>query len=186
MARAYVETLLEARPDGPFIVGGFCTGGAVAYEAVRQLERRGRRALGLVLIDSFVLKDVGTEVERDVYNAQQLQLAGLDQDSIIGRQIVRQLEDNRRLVTQYNPPVYAGECLFIQCRHIEAEDINRRHLEELQGELNGWAPFLASATVRHRQVEASHRTIFREEPVIRTIGREIEDFVKRITHPSYC
>jgi thioesterase domain-containing protein len=44
------EAIRAAKPPGPCLVGGYCYGGVVAYETVRQLESRGEVAL-LVLFD---------------------------------------------------------------------------------------------------------------------------------------
>jgi acyl-CoA synthetase (AMP-forming)/AMP-acid ligase II/thioesterase domain-containing protein len=42
--------ILAAKPAGPCVVGGYCYGGVVAYETVRQLERQGESVI-LVLFD---------------------------------------------------------------------------------------------------------------------------------------
>jgi len=52
LARSYVRALLERQPSGPYLLGGWCFGGAVAYEMARQLRDRGDVVDGLVLIDS--------------------------------------------------------------------------------------------------------------------------------------
>ncbi|MCB0992694.1 MAG: amino acid adenylation domain-containing protein, partial [Acidimicrobiales bacterium] len=53
MAESYVSELEAAAPTGPVIVGGYSAGGAIAYEMARLLEGRGRRLLGVVLIDTY-------------------------------------------------------------------------------------------------------------------------------------
>ena len=49
-ARA-VELIRERRPKGPYIVGGFCLGGVIAYETARLLELAGE-TVALVLFDT--------------------------------------------------------------------------------------------------------------------------------------
>jgi thioesterase domain-containing protein/phenylacetate-coenzyme A ligase PaaK-like adenylate-forming protein len=50
-AGAFSATAIRAvHPQGPYVVGGFCSGGVVAFETVRQLELQGETAL-LVLFD---------------------------------------------------------------------------------------------------------------------------------------
>jgi len=51
IAARYVEELVQARPDGPYCLGGYCFGGFVAYEMAKQLDARGRRVRLLVLLD---------------------------------------------------------------------------------------------------------------------------------------
>lgn len=49
MAADYIEKMRAVQPEGPYLLGGYCNGGVVAYEMARQLERRGCR-VNLVLL----------------------------------------------------------------------------------------------------------------------------------------
>jgi amino acid adenylation domain-containing protein len=51
IAAAYLDELLAAQPDGPFVLGGHCFGGLVAFELCQQLMRRGRAVERLILLD---------------------------------------------------------------------------------------------------------------------------------------
>jgi thioesterase domain-containing protein len=51
MAAAHVEALRAFQPEGPYLLGGFCNGGLVAYEMARQLHAQGQMVDLLVLID---------------------------------------------------------------------------------------------------------------------------------------
>ncbi|MFP2929773.1 amino acid adenylation domain-containing protein, partial [Pyxidicoccus sp. 3LG] len=53
LARRYVEAVRAVRPEGPYVLGGWSMGGAVAFEMARELERQGQRVELLVLLDSF-------------------------------------------------------------------------------------------------------------------------------------
>lgn len=53
MASAYVEELLAVRPSGPYLLGGYCMGGTVAYEMARQLAARNHPVPLLVLFDTY-------------------------------------------------------------------------------------------------------------------------------------
>jgi amino acid adenylation domain-containing protein len=41
MAEHYVGEILAARPQGPYFIGGTCTGGVIAYEVAQRLKQRG-------------------------------------------------------------------------------------------------------------------------------------------------
>ena len=43
MAAAHLEALREVQPEGPYLLGGSCNGGLVAYEIARQLHEQGQR-----------------------------------------------------------------------------------------------------------------------------------------------
>lgn len=52
MAAAHIESLRAVQPQGPYLLGGFCNGGLVAYEMARQLHAAGETVDLLVLIDA--------------------------------------------------------------------------------------------------------------------------------------
>ncbi len=53
MARENVAAIRAIHASGPFVLGGFCNGGIVAFEMARQLERAGMPVDDVVLIDTF-------------------------------------------------------------------------------------------------------------------------------------
>jgi thioesterase domain-containing protein/acyl carrier protein len=53
LAAAYVAALRKARPSGPYVLGGYSYGGALAYEMARQLQQQGERVAWLVLLDAY-------------------------------------------------------------------------------------------------------------------------------------
>jgi thioesterase domain-containing protein len=52
MAARYREAVRAVQPRGPYRLGGYCVGGAVAFEMARQLRAEGEEVEDLVLIDS--------------------------------------------------------------------------------------------------------------------------------------
>lgn len=53
MAAAHIKAIRNIQPDGPYLLGGFCNGGLVAYEMARQLHAVKQKVDLLVLIDSI-------------------------------------------------------------------------------------------------------------------------------------
>lgn len=53
MAERHVRAITGVQPDGPYLIVGECTGGALAYEIARQLRADGRQVALLALIDAF-------------------------------------------------------------------------------------------------------------------------------------
>jgi amino acid adenylation domain-containing protein len=51
MAARYVADLRQARPHGPYRLGGYCFGGNIAYEMARQIEAQGGRVSLLALMN---------------------------------------------------------------------------------------------------------------------------------------
>ena len=51
MAAAYIRAMRAIQPEGPYLLGGFCAGGLLAYEVAQQLRAEGQAVDLLVLID---------------------------------------------------------------------------------------------------------------------------------------
>ncbi len=55
MAISYLGMLQEVEFDGPYLLGGFCNGGLVAFEVARHLVAQGKKVDLLVLLDAFAI-----------------------------------------------------------------------------------------------------------------------------------
>ena len=53
MARRYVELLRDAQPHGPYVLGGYSSGGAIAFEMGRQLRQAGEEVALLIMADTY-------------------------------------------------------------------------------------------------------------------------------------
>ncbi len=53
MAERHVRVIRSAQPDGPYMIAGECTGGALAYEIAQQLRAAGQEIALLALVDAF-------------------------------------------------------------------------------------------------------------------------------------
>jgi len=55
MAAAHIQSIRAVQPEGPYLLGGWCNGGLVAYEIARQLHAAGQTVDLLVLLDPMYL-----------------------------------------------------------------------------------------------------------------------------------
>jgi Thioesterase domain len=51
MAATYIKAMRTVQPEGPYLLGGFCGGGLIAYEIAQQLHMAGQEVDLLVLIE---------------------------------------------------------------------------------------------------------------------------------------
>jgi len=51
MAAHHLNKIRSAQPEGPYLIGGLCAGGVIAFEVARQLEAQGERVALLALLD---------------------------------------------------------------------------------------------------------------------------------------
>jgi hypothetical protein len=66
MARHYMEEIRAVQPQGPYLLGGTCTGGLVAYEIAQQLTARGE-TVRLAIIESWHPSSYRTHWHRPPY-----------------------------------------------------------------------------------------------------------------------
>jgi thioesterase domain-containing protein len=53
MASKYVKEIMTVQPHGPYLLGGYCLGGVVAFEVAQQLTALGEKVETVVLLDSY-------------------------------------------------------------------------------------------------------------------------------------
>jgi thioesterase domain-containing protein/acyl carrier protein len=51
LAAHYVDDIRSVQPEGPYLLGGVCSGGVIAFEMARQLQAKGQRIALLALIE---------------------------------------------------------------------------------------------------------------------------------------
>ncbi|HEX5890018.1 MAG TPA: alpha/beta fold hydrolase, partial [Pyrinomonadaceae bacterium] len=66
MAASYVEVIRTVQPGGPYLLGGWSTGGVVAFEMARQLHASGADVGRVVLLDSVAPGDDDCNLDDDV------------------------------------------------------------------------------------------------------------------------
>jgi phthiocerol/phenolphthiocerol synthesis type-I polyketide synthase E len=55
LAAHYVEEIRSTQPDGPYFLGGICSGGVIAFEIAQQLIRQGQHIAFLALVEPAAL-----------------------------------------------------------------------------------------------------------------------------------
>jgi len=53
MAAKYVKEILTVGQEGPFLLGGYCLGGLIAYEMAQQLREMGKKVELVVMFDTY-------------------------------------------------------------------------------------------------------------------------------------
>jgi len=71
MATDYLKEIRTVQPEGPYLLGGECLGGLVAFEMAQQLQAQGQKVGLLVLIDTVLLKGM-SHVTYPIYKTLEL------------------------------------------------------------------------------------------------------------------
>jgi thioesterase domain-containing protein len=83
MASKYLETIRTVSPKGPYLIGGFSTGGMIAYEMAQQLRNQGGQPIYLFLIDTFAPHMFSPLDDFQIFIAFNQNLAGLYNSNFI-------------------------------------------------------------------------------------------------------
>ncbi len=177
MAASYINIIRKHCPNGPFILGGFCMGGVVAFEMLKQLKSLDIENCSLILIDSFKLKSLGTSQEKDFYKKTQLWIRGLSENTELGQKIIREIEHNQNLVVNYVQNDFTNPCLFIECKNLHSEVMHKSSSQELKNNNYGWfLPPDKSFLVTKKVIDTFHHTLFSDKISIEKMGKYILHF----------
>jgi thioesterase domain-containing protein len=192
MARDYVAEIQRLYPSGPFGLCGWSFGGIVAFEMARQLEREGRPAALLALLDSRVRRaersrrlvsrmpsHVNALLEGRARWSRKLRTAR----QILGNAIWRKLvlwhraggwlprvmqnvtQANRNARRDYVPRPYAGPVTLFRVVHTPD---SRRPDPQLE-----WVPLSLGGLEIH-EVPGTHRTMV-FEPHVKTLAAKLTE-----------
>ncbi|WP_406466202.1 type I polyketide synthase [Streptomyces sp. NBC_00111] len=108
-----VEGIQRACADGrPYVLLGYSSGGQFAHAAAEAMEKAGRPASGVVLLDTYLLADDGTEqLRREMFNGM------LDRESSVGGFGTARLAAMSRysgLITHCLPGALTSPVLFVR------------------------------------------------------------------------
>jgi thioesterase domain-containing protein len=117
MAAEYVRALRTVQPEGPYRLGGWSFGGAVAFEMARQLREAGARVDFLALLDSWSPQLSGaTEVTAEEVEDIVAHDLGAAAGSITPEQQERLLgvyQAHLRALHRYRPEPWLDESVFV-------------------------------------------------------------------------
>ncbi|HEX4207079.1 MAG TPA: alpha/beta fold hydrolase [Ktedonobacteraceae bacterium] len=66
LAAAHLQALRTVQPEGPYLLGGFCSGAFIAYEMTRQLQEQGQKVDLVVLIAPAKITDYHRRIRKAI------------------------------------------------------------------------------------------------------------------------
>ncbi|MEM1168648.1 MAG: condensation domain-containing protein [Cyanobacteria bacterium P01_H01_bin.35] len=72
LAEACVKEIRMVQPQGPYLIGGHCFGGAVAFEIAQQLQAQGEDIASIILIDAYCPNSVSINAISELQTKLQL------------------------------------------------------------------------------------------------------------------
>ena len=68
MAALYLAAIRKLQPQGPYLIGGYSSGGIIAFEMAQQLSRQGEEVGVLAMLDSYRMTPEREKVDKDDAN----------------------------------------------------------------------------------------------------------------------
>lgn len=120
MARYYIEEIVRVQPDSPYIIGGWCMGGTIAFEIARQLRTQGKQVAltALISADADHPADVGLAEDRVAILLYALGLL--------------QVPMNEDIVSKLDPGESAPDLIEqLQAQHLLPDDVESERVRAL-------------------------------------------------------
>ena len=94
-AACYVQAIREFQPEGPYLLGGYSSGGVIAFEMAQQLQREGHEVAMLAMLDCYRLTGERDKDEGD--DARLISIFARTMNRILTIQELRQVEPEKQI-----------------------------------------------------------------------------------------
>lgn len=210
MASDYLKEIRAVQPKGPYLLGGFCSGGVVAYEIAQRLIDEGEEVPLIVFFDASLFQPFVPSLRDRV----RFQLAGFKDEGwrypavwlknrikweIEKRRPAQAAEDNRYQseilfeksfseVRRYQPKPYEGPVtlfrppLNVVYRLTDGRPLNDER--EIVSSDNGWAPHISNLEIHEVGIKAGDHDGFVLEPTVRSYADTLRSRLQRALRPS--
>ncbi len=169
LAAHYVDEIRTVQPEGPYLLGGVCSGGVVAFEMAQQLQAQGQKVALLALVEPSSLSVPGLRayfnllvsilrraVQRSSYHSRNLlQRSSAEQGAYIRLKV--KLIANMWALARYTPQPYPGQIHFFLASESLAKSPQDPHL--------GWRE-LAAGRAEVYKIPGTHDAITRTHDAI--------------------
>jgi len=183
MAACYLNAVREVQPAGPYLLGGWSMGGAIACEMASQLIDQGQEVALLVLMDRRTRDLVQVERSDEVLSSlfdetlevvrQQIARANLPMpeiDSALYRQLFNVFKTNHLAIERYDPRPYSGRITLFRANESLSVDPDP---------LGGWGE-LARGGVELLTAPGTHTTMLLE-PHVGELAEQLKRSIERAT-----
>jgi thioesterase domain-containing protein len=186
LATHAIHLIRSVQPKGPYILGGHCVYGALAFEAARQLQTMGETTTLVALFDSWApgyredmspldrkLRQFKIDTVEHVKRLEQYRRGEVGLDAIVRKPILRRLG----LLGPEPAPEKSSDLVFddvvtdaaktYRPAAYDGDVILFRSQETLRGrlfdDLMGWGPLVSGNLVKV-EVDSAHQDMFRDRP----------------------
>ena len=194
MASHYIGEVRTVQPEGPYLLGGMCFGGVVAFEMAQQLQAQGSEVGLLVLFDTpcppiSLKQHLYFVIERYTWHLREDTLGIMGRthhQSRISRQyghfdrlrslpnilkILRVDRANNRALRKYRPQCYTGRIVHFLARQPfvpRSPDMRKR-----------WETYTAMGIEEHT-IPGDHHTVL-GEPHVQLLAKKLDEYLSGVS-----
>jgi len=188
MVAYYIQEIQTVQPEGPYLLGGLCIGGNIAFEMAQELRKCGQQILLVVMADSP--NPFWTEEERvELSNWLSCQKYNRRKELINSGFSLKQIENifrvqdaNIQLIASHIPQVYSGRVVYFSAlEKIKFQDevtMQRVRYRYDPMQPNGWNSWVTGGIEPHK-VPGSHMTFFKE-PHVRVLAEKLNACLEEV------
>ena len=193
MAADYIKEMRGVQPEGPYVIGGYSLGGAVAFEMAQQLSAQGQGAATVVLFDTLCASPYETLVEPasawsavvELLRAPARQwpsyfwrmatvpVRSIDRRLHVAR-LPRMVKKVRKACLQaerdYAPQSYCGRVILFRSSH--------KPLGQTIDPRAGWSTYAADGLEIH-EIKSNHENILLE-PQVRFVAEQLKTCLEEV------
>lgn len=180
MAEYYIQAIQTVQPQGPYLLGGRCTGGTVAFEMAQKLRAQGQQVLAVALVDSInplLTDEEKSELRNSIaqlipHRREQLISIGLSLNLI--ENVLRILESNIQAAANYRPKMYSGQVVYFTCKEKDARQLTVRLMRP-----TAWKHWIENG-IEIYEVPGGHITMT-QEPHVQVLAEELNACLEAVS-----
>lgn len=192
MASHYIKEMSAVQPEGPYLIGGMCFGGAVAFEMAQQLHAQGQQIRLLVFLDTpcppfsfqhhiqFHLKRYAWHLRENVFTylnrPSHRSLTSVSQGFMKRLRAIRHTmrilrvdRANQQAFRNYRPQPYSGRIVHFLVSEPSSKSSADSRMK--------WKNYAQSGMEVHT-VSSDHYSMLRE-PHVRALAETLNDYLAR-------
>mgnify|MGYP000092787914 CR=1 FL=1 len=180
MVAYYIQEIQTVQPEGPYLLGGRCTGGNIAFEMAQQLKKRSQKVLLVVMVDS--LKPLLTEEEKveywDAVTPKQLEWSGKLTNDSSNLSLIetdfnpKVFEHNLQIPVNHVPKMYSGRVVYFSAQEKSKDSSIASLLAP-----NAWNRWVRNG-IEVCEVPGDHLSMTKE-PHVRVLAKELGNCLDR-------
>jgi thioesterase domain-containing protein/acyl carrier protein len=172
----YIQEIQTVLSEGPYLLGGRCIGGNIAFAMAQELRKRDQQVLLLTMSDSPNPFEEAQRIEWLNYwqssgaQSWQVKLANDGLSSSQVEKILSVMAANSQIIANYKPQLYSGRVIYFS-----AEENCEPSFDPMQP--NGWNSWVANG-IEVVKVPGKHG-IYHAEPHVRVLAEKLNSCLEQ-------